>query len=77
MICTTCCASGCSVHDLQLLADVNAAEQLLGIQKDGQPTYSVPDIANLPINPYQQDEGQGYAWDKDKERWAFSPCITT
>ncbi len=27
-------------------------------------TYNVPDMASIPPNPYEEEEGQGYAWRK-------------
>lgn len=47
-----------------LLSAVNKAEMDLGLVEDGKPTFKVPDISTLPINPYEAEEGQGYAWQK-------------
>lgn len=45
------------IADLQLLSSVQQQEVMLNLR---QADPLIPDISSLPVNPFQEDEGQGY-----------------
>ena len=57
------------IVDLQLVSTVQQQEILLGL-READPM--IPDISSLPVNPFEEDEGQGYDSRRAAQR-VFTP----
>lgn len=45
--------------EVRVMSDINRAEKSLGIDEG---SFNVPNLEDIPINPFQAEEGQGYSW---------------